>query len=98
MSDSFATPWTIACQASLSMGFPRQEYENGLPCPALGDIPDPEIKSESLLSPVLAGRFCILSAQVSKVTDLSLYFQINMSGTALRLKIPFKNCCESENK
>ena len=93
-----ATPWTVACQAPLSMGFPRQEYWSGCHALALGDIPDPGIKPESLLSPVLAGRFCILSAQVSKVTDLRLYFQINMSGTTLRLKIPFKNCCESENK
>ena len=33
MSDSFATPWTVACQAPLSMQFPRQEYCSGLPFP-----------------------------------------------------------------
>ena len=37
----FSTPWTLACQASLSMGFPRQEYLSGLPFPPLGDLPDP---------------------------------------------------------
>ena len=37
-------PWTVACQASLSMGFSRQEYWSGLPCPPLGDLPDPGIK------------------------------------------------------
>ena len=37
MSDSFATPWTVARQASLSMGFPRQEYCSGLPFPSPGD-------------------------------------------------------------
>ena len=42
MSDS-ATPWTVACQAPLSMGFPRQEYWNGLPFPVPGDLPDPGI-------------------------------------------------------
>ena len=39
MSDSFATPWTVARQAPLSMGFPRQEYWNGLPFPFLGIFP-----------------------------------------------------------
>ena len=35
------TPWTVACQASLSMGFPRQEYWSGLPFPPPGDRPNP---------------------------------------------------------
>ena len=39
----FATPWTVAHQVSLSMGFPRQEYRSGLPCPPPGDLPDPGI-------------------------------------------------------
>ena len=47
MSDSFATPRTIAHQASLSMGFPRQEYWSGLPFPSPGDLPDPVIKTSS---------------------------------------------------
>ena len=50
-----------ACQASLSMGFSRQEYRSGLPFSSLGDLPGPEIepriKPESLVSPVLAGGF-----------------------------------------
>ena len=37
----FATPWTVAYQASLSMGFSRQEYWSGLPFPSPGDLPDP---------------------------------------------------------
>ena len=41
MSDSFGTPWTVACQASLSMEFSRQEYWNGLPLPTPEDLPDP---------------------------------------------------------
>ena len=40
MSDSFVTPWPAAHQASLSMGFPRQEHWSGLPCPLPGDLPD----------------------------------------------------------
>ena len=44
MFESFAAPWTVAHQALLSMGFPRQEYWNGLPFPSPGDLPDPGIK------------------------------------------------------
>ena len=40
----FATPWTVACQAPLCMGFPRQEYWSELPCPTPGDLPDPGIE------------------------------------------------------
>ena len=43
----FATPWTVTCQAPLSMGFSRQEYWSGLPCPSPGDLPDPGIKPGS---------------------------------------------------
>ena len=43
----FATPWTVARQAPLSMGFSRQEYWSGLPCPLPGDFPDPGIKPTS---------------------------------------------------
>ena len=53
----FVTPWTIAYHASLSMGFSRQEYWSGLPCPPPGDLPDPGIKPTSLTSPALACWF-----------------------------------------
>ena len=43
MSDSFVTPWTVAHQAPLSMGFSRQEYWSGWPFPSPGDLPDPGI-------------------------------------------------------
>ena len=56
MSNS-ATLWTAARQAPLSMGFSRQEYWSGLPCPPPGNLPDPVIKPTSLMSPVLAGGF-----------------------------------------
>ena len=49
----------VACQAPLSVGFSRQEYWSGLPCPPPGDLPDPGIKPMSLLSPELAGGFFI---------------------------------------
>ena len=47
VSDSFATPWTVAHQAPLSMGFSRQEYWRGLPFSSPGDLPDPGIKPRS---------------------------------------------------
>ena len=47
MSDSFATPWTVAHQAPLSMGFPRQEYWSELPFSSAGDLPSPGIKNVS---------------------------------------------------
>ena len=49
----FATPWTVACQSPLSMGFFRQEYWSGLPCPPPGDLPDPGIQPGSSQSPAL---------------------------------------------
>ena len=57
-----ATPWTVACQAPLSIGFSRQEYWSGLSCPPPGDLPHPGIKPASLRSPALAGRFFTTSA------------------------------------
>ena len=48
------TPWTVACQSPLSMGFPRQEYWSALPFPSPGDLPHPRIETAS---PVLAGGF-----------------------------------------
>ena len=46
------TPWTVAHQAPLTMGFPRQEYWSGLLFPSQGDLPDPRIKP---VCPALAG-------------------------------------------
>ena len=43
----FATPWTVACQAPLSMGFSTQEYWSGLPFPSPEDLPNPGIKPGS---------------------------------------------------
>ena len=45
--DSFVTPFTIAHQSPLPLGFPRQEYWSGLPFPSLGDLPKPGIEPES---------------------------------------------------
>ena len=54
MSDAFATPWTVAHRASLSMGFSRKEYWIRLPFPSPGHLPHPGIEPQS---PALAGGF-----------------------------------------
>ena len=56
------TPWTVARQAPLSMGFSREKYWSGLPCSPSGDLPDLGIQSVSLISPALAGGFFSTSA------------------------------------
>ena len=52
-----AAPWTVACQAPLSTGFPRQEYWSRLPFPPPNDLPNPGVKPVSPASSALAGRF-----------------------------------------
>ena len=69
VSDSFATPWTVACQCLLSMGFPRQEYWNGLPFPSPGDLPDPGLEP---IPPALEGGFF-----TTKSPELYIYFGRN---------------------
>ena len=56
----FATPWTVARQAPLPVGFSRQEYWGGLPCPPPGDLPNPGIEPGSLMSSALAGGSLLL--------------------------------------
>ena len=51
----------IALQAPLSMGFSRQEYWSGLPCPPAGDLPSPGIEPGSLTSPALTDGFSTAS-------------------------------------
>ena len=65
----FATPWTVACQVLLSMEFSRQEYWNGLPFPSPGDLPNPGIKSVSLVSPALADKFFTTEPSVYTYTN-----------------------------
>ena len=67
MSNS-VTPWTVVHQATLSMGFSRQEYWSELPFPFPGDLPTPETKTgspplqaDSLLSEPLPQRICLIT-------------------------------------
>ena len=65
MSDSL--PPHVACQAPLSMGFPRQEYWSGFPCPPPRDLPDPGIKPLSHISPALADGFFTTTATYTSI-------------------------------
>ena len=67
----FATLWTVARRAPLSMGLSRQEYWSGLPCPPPGDLPDPGIQLLSLLSPALVGGFFTTSTTSGSNLDSS---------------------------
>ena len=81
----FATLWTVARQAPLCTGFPRQEYRSGLPFPSPGDLPDPRIETTSLMSPELAGGFfttsatwealCLFSERNCKITGKRVWIQ-----------------------
>ena len=78
----FVAPWNVAHHAPLSMGFSRQEYWSGLPCPPPGDVPDPGIKPVSLMSPALADRF--FTTRASRET-LSLLFGIHKHMTLFKV-------------
>ena len=73
MSDS-TTLWTVAHQTLLSMGFSRQEYWSGLPCPLPRDLPYPGMEPASLMPPALAGGFFTTSTtwEALKILDYIL--------------------------
>ena len=85
----FATPWTIACQAPLSMGFPRQEYWSELPFPAPGDLLNPGVKlATPALSPALQVDPLPLSYRESPIKYTTIC--VNISGK--RIKVFSYNC------
>ena len=67
-----AIPWTVLCQAPLSMGFSRQEYWHGLPFPSPGDLSNSEIETLSLAFPALAGRF-FTTASPRKLSENTMF-------------------------
>ena len=82
------TPWTVGHQAPLCMGFPKQEYWSGLPCPSPGDLPDPGIKPSSLTSPAFAGRFF-----TSSTTWEAQECATNLNTVCLPFYRIAKHCC-----
>ena len=85
----FATPWTVAYQASPSMGFPRQEYWNGLPFPSPGDLSNPGIEPtslESLASPALAGGF-FTTVDALSIFLVKMHSSLSMFYSCFKLKL-----------
>ena len=101
----FATPWTVANQASLSMGFSRQEYWCRVPFSPSGDRPDPGIEPMSLAAPALAGGFftteplgkplhaCVTWLQIILMlhTETNAFLQ-SLSAHQCKLCCPLKVC------
>ena len=83
----FATPWTVAYQASQSMGFSRQEYWSGLPFPSPGDLPDLGIRPGSPALEVNA----LISGPPEKIQQVSKK-QISVANPIIR-----QNFCQEGN-
>ena len=101
----FATPWTVARQAPLSVGFSRQEYWRGCHVLLQGDLPDPGIELAYLLSPALAGGFFTNSAtwealaRCSQAVSTSLNMDISRRGRrVLILRNSSQDCEKPEEK
>ena len=91
----FETLWTVAHQAPLSMGFSRQEYWSGLPCPPPGDLPDPRTEPRSLLSPELAGRF--FSTSTTLAVFIILFSSVKSSISFFSVMVLLHNSLHSLN-
>ena len=75
----FVTPWTVARQAPLSMGFSRQEYWRGLPFSSPRDLADPGIKTASHMSSALTDGFFTTSATwEAQHSQINKYFKKKM--------------------
>ena len=77
-----AIPWTVPCQASLSMEFSMEEYWSGLPFPSPKILPNPGIEPESPGSPTSAGRF--RSTAPSGKPYITL---VHMSSPSVKIKL-----------
>ena len=73
------TPWTVARQAPLSMGFSRQKYWSRLPIPTPGDFPDPGIKPTSLVSCTSGGFFTTSTTGEALVSMLKSESEVTQS-------------------
>ena len=82
----FAALWTAACKASLSMGFSRQKYWSGLPCPPPRDLPDPGIPTQTSLNRSCIGRW-ILTTSASWKTPNMMYFSLFSSWPIGRINV-----------
>ena len=77
----FGTLWTAVHHALLSMGFSRQEYWSGLPCPHLRDLPNPRIELTSPKFPKLQEDSLLLSHEVRPLFIINVYYLHNQYKT-----------------
>ena len=80
----FVTPWTAVHQAPLTVGFSRQEYGSGLQLPSPGDLPDPEMKLDSLIAPALASGFFTTSTTWEALSVTGSYKLFNLVPCAMQ--------------
>ena len=83
----FAMLWTVAHQAPLSMGFPKQEYWSGLPFPSPGNLPNPGIKPNT---PASAGRVYTVPSGNLNVKKKKKKIEISFNSLASK---PYSNYC-----
>ena len=83
----FVISWTVVHQASLSMGFSRQEYWSGLPFPSPGDFPEPGIKPGSPVSPALQAD-SLPSESPGKPCSTETCCELKSKGASHSLQIP----------
>ena len=88
---TLATPWTVACQAPLSMGFSRQEYWSGLPFPSPGDLSHPGIepRSPTLHADFFFYQFSYKGSPPKLIRALKIGFQ---TGVPSKKEIPDHFC------
>ena len=91
----FATPWTVAHQAPLSIGFSRQEYWSGSPCPPPGDLPHPEIEPASPASPTLQAD-SLPTEPLEKPYCAIFPFKLTIAHILKKMKILTRNCLYKE--
>ena len=84
----FLTPWTVAHQAPLSMGFSRQEYWKGLPFPSPGDLPDPGIEPAALMPPASADGLFTSAPPPTREAQLQSQQEPNTGGAGGRPPLP----------
>ena len=82
----FATLWTAAYQAPLSIGFSKQEYCSGLPFPPEEDLPNPRDWTHVSMSPAWAGGFFIISATWS-LQILATFLSLELGVSAIMLPV-----------
>ena len=91
------TPWTVAHQAPLSMGFSRPEHWSGLPCPPPGGLPDPGVEPASLASLSLAAGFFITSTTWEALNSehSSCLFYKNLEPHSCSQHVSFRPHCKA---